>query len=43
VVVVAVYVQFTRLEPRGGQPGFDGPLWVGWLVAGAVGLPIAVR
>jgi signal transduction histidine kinase len=43
VVVVAVYVRFTGLEPSGGYPVFDGPLWVGWLVAGAVGLPIAVR
>ncbi len=40
---VVVVVRFAGLGQRVGQPVFDGPLGVGWLVAGAVGLPIAVR
>ncbi|MFK4102934.1 sensor histidine kinase [Streptomyces sp. NPDC019531] len=43
LALTAVYVGFARLTADDGQPAFTGPLWLGCLIAAAVGLPIAVR
>ncbi|MFB6874220.1 sensor histidine kinase [Streptomyces sp. NPDC056323] len=41
--LTAVYVGFVRMGSGDGQAHYTGPLWTGYLVAAAVGLPIAVR
>ncbi|MFE7107540.1 sensor histidine kinase [Streptomyces sp. NPDC057575] len=41
--LTAVYVGFVRMGSGDGQAHYTGPLWAGYLVAAAVGLPIAVR
>lgn len=43
LTLTAVYAGFARLTAADGQPVYTGPLWLGWLIAAAVGLPIAVR
>ncbi|GAB3498334.1 sensor histidine kinase [Amycolatopsis cihanbeyliensis] len=43
MVTAAVYVTFSYVESTPTQPMFDGPDWVGWLVAAVVGMPLAVR
>lgn len=43
LALTAVYVGFARLTADDGQPAYEGPIWLGWLIASAVGLPIAVR
>ncbi|MER5616211.1 sensor histidine kinase [Streptomyces sp. NPDC002215] len=41
--LTTVYVGFVRMGSGDGQAHYTGPLWAGYLVAAAVGLPIAVR
>ncbi|MFE7260909.1 sensor histidine kinase [Streptomyces sp. NPDC057592] len=41
--LTAVYIGFVRMGSGDGQAHYTGPLWTGYLVAAAVGLPIAVR
>ncbi|MET8745493.1 sensor histidine kinase [Streptomyces sp. NPDC004728] len=43
LALTAVYVGFVRMGSGDGQAHYTGPLWAGYLVAAAVGLPIAVR
>ncbi|MEV0576309.1 sensor histidine kinase [Streptomyces sp. NPDC050392] len=43
LALTAVYVGFTGLTAEDGQPAYTGPVWLGWLIAATVGLPIAVR
>lgn len=43
LALTAVYVGFARLTAADGQPAYTGPVWLGFLIAAAVGLPIAVR
>ncbi|MFJ5266305.1 sensor histidine kinase [Streptomyces sp. NPDC088387] len=44
LALTAVYLGFARLTAADdGQPVYTGPLWLGCLIAAAVGLPIAVR
>ncbi|WP_308406495.1 sensor histidine kinase [Streptomyces sp. AC602_WCS936] len=43
LALTAVYVGFARLTADDGQPTYAGPVWLGWLIAAAVGLPVAVR
>ncbi|MER5442350.1 sensor histidine kinase [Streptomyces sp. NPDC002790] len=43
LALTALYVSFARMTSDDGQPGYSGPPWLGWLIAVAVGLPIAVR
>ncbi|MGW6914749.1 sensor histidine kinase [Kitasatospora sp. NPDC054939] len=43
LLVVAAYLGFARMTGSDGQPAYAGPAWAGWLVAAAVGLPVAVR
>ncbi|MFI5958112.1 sensor histidine kinase [Cryptosporangium sp. NPDC051539] len=45
-VFVGIYVLFVGLgadPPASGQQYYEGPAWAGWLIALAVGAPIAVR
>ncbi|MEL5954795.1 sensor histidine kinase [Streptomyces sp. CLV115] len=41
--LTAVYAGFVRMGPGDGQAHYAGPLWTGYLIAAAVGLPVAVR
>ncbi|RZQ65758.1 sensor histidine kinase [Amycolatopsis suaedae] len=43
VAATAAYVSFSYAPSTPAQPGFTGPVWLGWLVAAAVGVPLAVR
>ncbi|QWF79345.1 sensor histidine kinase [Amycolatopsis sp. CA-230715] len=43
VVWFLVYLTFTTSVSGGGQPAFDGPVWLGWLAAAAVAAPLAAR
>ncbi|MFF3174600.1 sensor histidine kinase [Streptomyces sp. NPDC057900] len=43
LALTAVYLGFVRLTGDDGQPAYTGPVWLGCLIAAAVGLPIAVR
>ncbi|MET8682874.1 sensor histidine kinase [Streptomyces sp. NPDC004732] len=43
LALTAMYVGFAQLTADDGQPTYEGPVWLGWLIAAAVGLPIAVR
>ncbi|MEU2127468.1 sensor histidine kinase [Streptomyces sp. NPDC018352] len=43
LTLTAVYAGFVRMGSGDGQAHYTGPLWTGYLVAAAVGLPIAVR
>ncbi|MFD8145346.1 sensor histidine kinase [Streptomyces sp. NPDC059708] len=43
LLIVAVYVGFTRISDGGAEPAYTGPAWAGVLVAAMVGLPVAVR
>jgi signal transduction histidine kinase len=43
LVLTAVYVGFAGMAAADGQPAYDGPAWLAWLIAAAVGLPVAVR
>ncbi|MGW7447607.1 sensor histidine kinase [Kitasatospora sp. NPDC054795] len=43
LALTAMYVGFARLTADDGQPAYTGPTWLGFLIAAAVGLPIAVR
>jgi signal transduction histidine kinase len=43
LTVTAVYLGFVADRGADGAPVFEGPVWLGWVVAGAVGLPLAVR
>ncbi|MER6911294.1 sensor histidine kinase [Streptomyces sp. NPDC000594] len=43
LLIVVVYVGFTRLSGEGTQPVYTGPAWAGVLVAAVVGGPVAVR
>ncbi|MGW1408276.1 hypothetical protein [Streptomyces sp. NPDC002403] len=38
-----VYVGFAGMTAADGQPAYAGPAWLAWLIAAAVGLPVAVR
>ncbi|MFC6080846.1 sensor histidine kinase [Sphaerisporangium aureirubrum] len=40
-VALTLFGAFAILDPPG--PGFGGPVWVAWLVAGLAGLPAGVR
>ncbi|KAB8165255.1 sensor histidine kinase [Streptomyces sp. 3MP-14] len=42
-VVTAGYVALAGQGASDGLPRFSGPWWLGWLVAGCVGVPLAVR
>ncbi|MCW6008963.1 sensor histidine kinase [Micromonospora sp. CPCC 205371] len=42
-LITAAYVGFTHFDGSDGSPVFTGPAWLGWVVAAAVGLPVAVR
>ncbi|MEU4501061.1 sensor histidine kinase [Streptomyces sp. NPDC024089] len=41
--LTAVYIGFVRMGSGDGQGHYTGPLWTGYLIAAAVGLPVAVR
>lgn len=41
--LTVLYAGFAQIPADDGQPAYSGPVWLGWLVAGAVGLPVAVR
>ncbi|MFI0468832.1 sensor histidine kinase [Saccharopolyspora sp. 5N102] len=43
VAISAAYVSFAMQDGADGLPVFTGPAWLGWLIAAAVGLPVAVR
>ncbi|GAA1990293.1 sensor histidine kinase [Amycolatopsis minnesotensis] len=43
IVWFLVYLAFTVSATGDGQPAYDGPVWLGWLVAAAVAVPIGVR
>ena len=43
LALTAVYVVFVRLGSDDGQASYAGPHWLGYLVAAAVGLPVAAR
>ncbi|MEL7976833.1 sensor histidine kinase [Isoptericola sp. F-RaC21] len=43
LALTAVYVVFVRMGPDDGQASYAGPLWLGYLVAAAAGLPVAAR
>ncbi|MFI6893701.1 sensor histidine kinase [Streptomyces sp. NPDC050256] len=43
LALTTVYVGFARLTADDGQPAYTGPVWLGFLIAATVGLPIAVR
>jgi signal transduction histidine kinase len=42
-VVTAAYAALAGPGASDGLPRFSGPVWVGWLVAACVGVPLAVR
>lgn len=41
--LTAAYVSLAHLPGADGQPTYDGPAWLVWLVAAGVGLPVALR
>ncbi|MFD0625061.1 hypothetical protein ACFQ2K_22165 [Streptomyces sanglieri] len=41
--LTAVYIGFVRMGSGDGQAHYTGPLWTGYPIAAAVGLPVAVR
>ncbi|GAB2946973.1 sensor histidine kinase [Micromonospora polyrhachis] len=43
VLITVAYLTFAELDGTDGLPAFSGPPWLGWLVAAAVGLPLAAR
>lgn len=43
LAVCAAYLSFAAFDGSDGTPIFSGPPWLAWLIAAAVGLPIAVR
>ncbi|MFD7258855.1 sensor histidine kinase [Streptomyces sp. NPDC059874] len=43
LLIAFAYAGFARMSGSGTQPAYTGPVWVGVLVAAAVGLPVAVR
>ncbi|MER5851491.1 hypothetical protein ABT126_31855 [Streptomyces sp. NPDC002012] len=43
VAVSAIYAGFAGMTAADGQPVYDGPAWLLWLIVAAVGLPIALR
>ncbi|MGW0431499.1 sensor histidine kinase [Micromonospora sp. NPDC003197] len=43
VLITAAYLTFAEFDGTDGLPLFTGPSWLGWLLAAAVGLPVAVR
>ncbi|WP_141782294.1 sensor histidine kinase [Nocardioides albertanoniae] len=43
LVVAVVYLGFANMSSDDGLPAFAGPSWLGWTIAVAVGLPVAVR
>ncbi|WP_385622554.1 hypothetical protein PXH67_29265 [Streptomyces sp. P8-A8] len=40
--LTAVHAGFVRMGSGDGQAHYTGPLWTGYLIAAAVGLPVAV-
>jgi signal transduction histidine kinase len=43
LALTAAYVTTAGLPGAEGQPTYDGPAWLAWLVAAGVGMPVAVR
>lgn len=43
LALTAAYVTTAGLPGAEGQPTYDGPAWLAWLVAIGVGMPVAVR
>ncbi|MBT2901485.1 sensor histidine kinase [Streptomyces sp. McG3] len=43
LALTVLYVGFAEATAADGQPVYHGPVWLGWLVAAAVGLPVAFR
>lgn len=43
LALTAAYVTTAGLPGAAGQPTYDGPAWLAWLVAIGVGMPVAVR
>ena len=43
LTATGVYIGFASIGADDGQPYFTGPLWLGCLIAMAVGLPVAIR
>lgn len=43
LALVAAYVSLAHLPAGDGQPTYDGPVWLAWLIAAGVGLPVALR
>jgi signal transduction histidine kinase len=41
--VTAIYAGFAGMTAADGQPVYDGPAWLLWLIVAGVGLPIALR
>ncbi|MFF7458612.1 sensor histidine kinase [Kitasatospora sp. NPDC008115] len=43
ILLAAAYLGFARMAGSDTQPAYTGPVWAGWVVAVAVGAPVAVR
>ncbi|MCT2588779.1 sensor histidine kinase [Streptomyces sp. N2-109] len=43
VTLSVVYAGFARMSAADGQPVYSGPAWLAWIIAAAVGLPVAFR
>ncbi|MEU8708352.1 sensor histidine kinase [Streptomyces sp. NPDC048565] len=43
LALTVVHVGFAGATAADGQPAYGGPAWLAWLIAAAVGLPVAVR
>lgn len=43
LAVAVVYLGFADMSSGDGLPAFAGPSWLGWAIAIAVGMPVAVR
>jgi len=43
LALTVIYVGFSRMTASDGQPTYGGPAWLAWLIAAAVGLPVAIR
>lgn len=43
LLLTAVYIGFAGMTAVDAQPAYTGPVWAGWVVACAVGMPVAVR
>lgn len=43
LALTGAYASLAGMPGTDGQPAYDGPAWLGWLVAAGVGMPVALR